>query len=251
MADIVALLNSLFNTVTEWASSLNPVVASFIISFVFNSIPYLSIPYLVVIAGYGASTSITVYEKLLIAIIGGLGAALGKLVVFYLGRGIHRLLPQNTRANLEDFANIFKRGIFITVFLFASTPSPDDLLYVPLGVAGYNPILFLIAVTLGKIVVTGAAIFFGVIVREELGSTASATTITIAILVGSIIVLVILSRMNWKRLAKIYETYGLLAFLLELIVQALVALAPRGFRKRVEEKTDGLLLKLAARRRER
>jgi len=250
LADIIDILSNILDSISEWALSLNPILASLIISLVFNAIPYMTLPYLIIIAGYGASMTLEPHEKFLVAVAGGIGAALGKLIVFYMGRGVHRLLPRNTRENLEVFVNLFKRGVFVAVLLLAATPSPDDVLYVPLGIAGYNPLLFFIAVAIGKTVITGLAVFFGYVIREQLGYSADSTIVAAVLLLGSIVVTLIISRMNWRRLAIVYEKYGVVAASLEFVVQALFALAPTRFRRRVEEKTDSLLPKLALRQQE-
>ncbi len=241
--------SSVIAAIVSWALSLNPVVASFVISLVFNAIPYMTVPYLVLIAGYGASGNFSMMDKLLVAVSGGVGAAVGKLVVFYIGRVGHHILSEETRENLEVFARAFRRGVFAAVLLFAALPLPDDVLYIPLGVAGYSPVLFFTAVALGKTFITGLAVFFGDLVKSLVAESSVDPVVTVAaLLVGSLIVAVIISRMNWRRIVEVYNEYGIIAATFEMIVQGLIALMPRNVRSRVEKKIDGLLPKLSLKR---
>jgi len=229
---------SVLDTIVGLVASVNPVLASFVISFVFNAIPFATVPYLVVIASYAAVVN-DVFDKLLMTVSGGLGAALGKMVVFYLGRGITHFVSENVRENLEFFAKFFERGVFIAVFLFAALPLPDDVLYVPLGMAGYNPVLFFTAVALGKMVITGASITFGTL----LGDTVSQGSPLLVMVVG-IAATVVISRMDWKRVVKRWQEQGALVGLVEMVVQFFAAMLPRRYGRVVVEKADSLMRQL-------
>ncbi|RUM47147.1 MAG: hypothetical protein DSY37_03600 [Hyperthermus sp.] len=242
-------VSEVLSTLADWAGSLNPAVASLLISAASNSIPYMTVPYLVLIAGYGASSGLSPLDKVLVALGGGLGAAIGKMIVFYIGRGVNRILSENTRENLDVFIEAFKRGVFIAVFLFAALPIPDDVLYIPLGVAGYSPLLFFVAVMLGKIVLTGVAVFFGNVLSSLVSEEAvNPLKLGAALVAGSVLVAVIISRMKWKRIISVYDDYGIVPAFVEMIVQAFMALMPSSLRSRVEEKVDNLLPKLSLRR---
>ncbi|KSW12147.1 hypothetical protein CF15_05125 [Pyrodictium occultum] len=201
-------------------------IGAFLTAFVSNAIPYMTVPYLVVIAGYGAALN-SVYEKILVALAGGLGAGLGKVVVYMLGRGVHQVLPERARENVELFAHVFSKGMFIAIFLFAALPLPDDVLYIPVGVAGYNPLLFFIAVTLGKIIITSLAVLLGNVVASLTGSEGGFNPETIAgLIVASIIVSIVIVRMNWNKIIEVYDEKGVIPAFIEMIKQAFLALLP-------------------------
>ncbi|NOZ88846.1 MAG: VTT domain-containing protein [Crenarchaeota archaeon] len=229
---------SVIDEIVAFALSLDPAVASFIISLVFNAIPFATVPYLVMIASYAAVTSDPV-DKALMAVAGGLGAALGKMIVFYLGRGITHFVSERTRENLEFFARFFKRGVFIAVFLFAALPLPDDVLYVPLGMAGYNPVLFFVAVALGKIFLTGLSIAFG---------SAFSDSNPLLVMVLGVLATVIISRMDWKTIVHVWSEYGPFSGFVELVVQFFAAMLPRRYGRILVEKADGLVKLLRLRR---
>ncbi len=217
----------------------NPVLAAFIVSLVSNAIPYMTVPYLGLIAGWGLYLHGDA-EKVLVAISGGIGAALGKVIVFLLGRGFRRILPENTRQNVEVFAKAFKKSVFFALFLFAALPLPDDVLYVPLGVTGYNLFLFFIAVALGKIVITFLAVMFGDLIRSLIGTEGISLEALIALIVGSIIVAIIIIRINWLRIVETYNEKGVLPALIELIKQTILAMLPKRVVNYLSEKIGNL-----------
>jgi len=174
----------------------------FLISFVGNAIPYATVPYLALIAALAAQKSLTLPEAVLWSVVGGLGAALGKVVVYLTGVGTSELLPEKVRKNFELFSKIAQRGIFVAVFLFAALPLPDDVLYVPLGVARYPLIKFFFAVWLGKIIITFLSIAFGNAysrIMEEYN--VNATESAIILIVATVVLMVIIGRMDWARIA--------------------------------------------------
>ncbi len=217
----------------------NPVLAAFIVSLVSNALPYMTVPYLGLIAGWGLYLHGDA-EKVLVAISGGIGAALGKVIVFLLGRGFRRILPENTRQNVEVFAKAFKKSVFFALFLFAALPLPDDVLYVPLGVTGYNLFLFFIAVALGKIVITFLAVMFGDLIRSLIGTEGISLEALIALIVGSIIVAIIIIRINWLRIVETYNEKGVLPALIELIKQTILAMLPKRVVNYLSEKIGNL-----------
>ncbi|UXD21387.1 hypothetical protein IPA_03730 [Ignicoccus pacificus DSM 13166] len=133
----------------------------FVISLVGNAIPYATVPYLAIIAAMATQMKINLIDALVWSIIGGLGAAIGKVIVYLTGLATSEVLPEKVRENMQIFARLAKRGIFIAIFLFAALPLPDDVLYIPLGMARYPLLKFFLAVWLGKIVITFLSILFG------------------------------------------------------------------------------------------
>ncbi|ABM80988.1 VTT domain-containing protein [Hyperthermus butylicus] len=228
-------VNAIVEALTKGYS---PVIASFIISFVFNAIPYITAPYLVVIAGYGAILPDPI-SKLAVAITGGIGAALGKVVVFLLGRSVHRVLPSNMRENVVFFARTFQKGVFVAVFLFAALPLPDDVLYIPVGMAGYKLLPFFIAVAMGKTLITLLAVLLGDAVKQLVGGTDP--IVILALIIASIIVSIIIARINWRKIIALYNERGIIRAFVELIIQVFLALLPSSIARRIEARVDSLL----------
>jgi len=201
-----ALLNELVALTDEYG-----LLGVFLISFVGNAIPYATVPYLAVIAALAGQKGLTLWDAVLWSVVGGLGAALGKVVVYLTGLGTSELLPERVRKNFEIFSKIAQRGIFIAIFLFAALPLPDDVLYIPLGVAKYPLHKFFIAVWLGKTIITFMSIAFGNAYANIMAEyNINITESTIILIVVTIILMIIIGRMDWVRIAIAFSEKGTL-----------------------------------------
>jgi membrane protein DedA with SNARE-associated domain len=176
----------------------------FLLSLAGNAIPYSTIPYLLFVTLYASSLD-DPFKQLVIAISGGIGAALGKVIVYYFGFGIRYAIPKEMRKNLEAFTRLFKNSTFIAVLVFAASPLPDDILYVPLGAMKYSLKKYIIALTTGKIFITGIAVYGGSTVKSLLSYTTKYPDyITIPILfVLSLYVMYLVGKIDWFKLAKL------------------------------------------------
>ncbi|MGM0470596.1 MAG: hypothetical protein ACQERB_17580 [Promethearchaeati archaeon] len=95
-----------------------------------------------------------------IAIIGGLGAALGELTGYIIGYGAKKIGESRSSDVIENVKGFGKlvlnneRRIPLYVFLFALTPLPDDILFIPLGMIKYPVWKSIIPGWLGKNITT-------------------------------------------------------------------------------------------------
>ncbi len=211
MLDIASIAREL------WAAYSDiPWLGAFIVAFLGNVVPFATIPYLMVIV-IAAPAYKTLVAQIEVVLGAGFGAALGKLIVFLFGKAAHRVLPDDVKHNLDVFVKLLRRWGFIAVFLFAALPLPDDVLYIPLGVAGYNIVWFFLGVLLGKIVITAAALAAGNIMAVLLGAENGFNPLYAAIMIAlSIYITVVIARVNWMRVAEAMEK-GLMPTLQVLI----------------------------------
>lgn len=178
-------------------------IGVFIASFIGNVVPYSAVPYLAFIAAYAASFESE--SRLLIAIVGGIGAALGKYVLYGASRYAGRFLSRQRREELEYFSRIFKRkgAGLIAIFLFAALPLPDDLLYVPLGVAKFSFPLFALAVLVGKIFLSAIAVFLGSQARWFISESLEGGYLVagiIILLIATVAFLAAVIYIDWKKI---------------------------------------------------
>lgn len=217
----------------EWISNIIEqygFLGIFIISAIGNMIPYTTIPYLILVMAY-ASTLPTIYQQVLTAIASATGAAVGKIAVYYIGRGARKIIGEENRRKLHLFAKLAGKGIFITIFLFAALPLPDDVIYVPVGMAGYSLLRYFIAVLAGKIIITLAAVYFGSSIRWLLeGGLGFPLWISLPVLIIlTLWITFVILRMDWERIVEDFnENFpkGMKTLLLELS-KSLIPFIPR------------------------
>ena len=151
----------------------------------------------------------------LLAIIAAVTSTLAKQIIFYASYGGRKIISDKTKKRMLPFQRLVKRYGAGAAFFAAATPIPDDLVYVPLGLAKYNPRKFFIATLTGKLVlcyvivilshyVSGPVIdpifeSFGIYSVEDMQDP---TPILIGIIgfgVGMTAVVLILLRLDWSR----------------------------------------------------
>lgn len=138
----------------------------FIISLIANSIPFVALPYLAVVMAYSVFIQ-DLTAKLLLALVSALGATIGKLVIYSIGSLFRLGLSQKTLKNLELFNRIASKSLFLAIFLFASLPLPDDILYIPMGMSRYSIPKYVVAVLSGKTVLTSVIVFYSHLIKEQ------------------------------------------------------------------------------------
>ena len=192
----------------------------FLAAFFSNLIPGFPAVYLVFIATYSALVPGLVYNVGLV-VAAGVGAALGKLVLFYASSFLATRLGRVRRMRVASREALQRagKGLALTVFAFAALPLPDDVLYIPLGVAGFNAIHFFVAVVLGKIVLTAIVAFLGgfykTIVSWLIGETTISTGSSLAFFIaGAVVAALAITALtlsiNWRRVAEAYHQEGFL-----------------------------------------
>ena len=109
---------------------------------------------------------------------------------------------------MRPFERLVKRYGAGAAFFAAATPIPDDLVYVPLGLAKYNPKRFFIATLSGKIVLGYMIVlishFLGLsIVEPFLEDIEDATPVYIGMIIfGAALttIVVLMLRLDWTRI---------------------------------------------------
>jgi membrane protein YqaA with SNARE-associated domain len=107
----------------------------------------------------------TFLNPILLAVISAFGSALGEFVSYTLGYAGSDLLKKSKYFKLAK--RWFKRNGALTIFLFAATPLPDDVVGLVAGAANYNRSKFFIACLIGKLLMF---LFIAFAVRYSLTS---------------------------------------------------------------------------------
>ena len=117
---------------------------------VFGSlIPFVPIPSFVLVATMAVGEQFDIHVLVLIA---ALTSTAAKQIIFYVSYGGRKIISEKTKKRMKPFQKLVKRYGGSAAFVAAATPIPDDLVYIPLGLAKYNPKRFFVATLLGKLV---------------------------------------------------------------------------------------------------
>jgi len=90
-------------------------------------------------------------EPSLVAVAGGLGSAVGEFAGYVLGYYGRAVVSEERRRKMDYMLKVFNRYGSVTIFIFALTPLPDDLLFIPLGMMRYKFIKAFMPCLAGKI----------------------------------------------------------------------------------------------------
>ncbi len=102
------------------------------------------------------------FNPLLIGIAGGLGAGIGQYAHYYIGEGGRFVVPKRYRDRIDAWEPRIEKYGALLIFLFAATPfTPDDLIWIPLGMMKYPKKKALAASIVGKIVMLVAFAYAG------------------------------------------------------------------------------------------
>ncbi len=93
------------------------------------------------------------FNPLIVGISAGLGAGIGQYLHYYVGAGGRFLVSEKRRRSMEKWKAKINRYGPLLIFLFAVTPlTPDDLIWIPLGLMKYPKAKALISAIAGKTV---------------------------------------------------------------------------------------------------
>jgi uncharacterized membrane protein YdjX (TVP38/TMEM64 family) len=166
-------------------------LGTFFISMVANATIILPVPTFMLLIALGAS-----FNPFLIGIIGGIGGAIGEMTCYLFGFG-GRTVVENRRMYDRAVQWLQKWGA-LTVFLFAVSPSPFDIMGIAAGLLRFPFWKFFIATLAGKII---KYILFAL--AGAWGWTMftkgfnSATTVVLASLCAGAVLLIALSVEKW------------------------------------------------------
>ncbi|NND86922.1 MAG: VTT domain-containing protein [Nitrosopumilus sp.] len=143
-----------------------------------------------------------------LALLSAITATIAKQIIFYVSYGGRKIINEKTRKRMRPFERLVKRYGAGAAFFAAATPIPDDLVYVPLGLAKYNPKRFFIATFTGKIVLSYSIVFIShhlglSLVEPFLENIDDAPPVYIGIIIfGAMMtaVVVLLLRLDWQRI---------------------------------------------------
>ena len=184
-----------------------------LVSFFGSLIPFVPIPSFILLVTMSVGDQFNLH---ILALIGAFTATVAKQIIFVISYGGRKIMSEKTKQRMLPFQRLVKKYGAAAAFVAAATPIPDDIVYVPLGLAKYNPLRFFITTLTGKIVLCYAIVIlahylsgpvvdpifemFGINEPEDLDDP---TPIIIGIVVFGVVmttVVVLMLRMDWSRI---------------------------------------------------
>lgn len=197
--DYAAFSEALF----PFASEVGYIALS-LVSFFGSLIPFVPIPSFIVLATMAVGDHFNLH---ILAISAAVTATIAKQIIFYVSYGGGRIISEKTRKRMKPFERLVKKYGGAVAFIAAATPIPDDLVYIPLGLAKYNPKRFFLATLTGKLILSYIVVilahFVGLsIVDPFLENIEDTSTIYIGMIVFAVIltvIVILLLRLDWEK----------------------------------------------------
>ncbi|MCW4055584.1 MAG: VTT domain-containing protein [Candidatus Bathyarchaeota archaeon] len=174
----------------------------FIISVIGTMAIVIPIPYTVVILLLGMEG----WDPLFLTIAGGLGSAIGEFAGYLLGYYGRRIISAERQRRMDYLLKLFGKWSPAAIFIFALTPLPDDLLFIPLGILRYNPLKAFVPAFAGKLLMCYILASFGRVYGDALsvlfgneGWIGAAVTTVLLVLV-----IYALYKVDWE---KVFDKY--------------------------------------------
>ena len=175
-----------------------------LVNFFGSLVPFVPLPGFLLLATMSVGDTFHLH---VLALVSAITATAAKQIIFFVSTGGRKIISEKTRKRMRPFERLVKKYGAAAAFVAAATPIPDDIIFVPLGLAKYNPKKFFIATLTGKIVLSYVIVFvshyLGLSLLEPLVATIDdATTVYIGIIIfGAMMtaVVVLLLRLDWVR----------------------------------------------------
>lgn len=176
-----------------------------VVSFFGSLIPFVPLPSFLLLATMAIDENFNVH---ILAILSAVASTAAKQVIFYASYSGRRIINEKTRKRMKPFERLIKRYGAAATFIAAATPIPDDIVYIPLGLAKYNPKRFFLATLTGKIVLSYIVVllsrFFGLsYVEPIIENVKDPTIIYIGIVVFAALmtgIIILMLRLNWEKI---------------------------------------------------
>ena len=176
-----------------------------LVNFFGSLVPFVPLPGFLLLATMSVGNE---YNLHALALVSAVSATIAKQIIFTVSFGGRKIMNEKTRKRMRPFERLVKRYGAAAAFVAAATPMPDDIIFIPLGLAKYNPKRFFVATLTGKIVLSYIIVFIShyiglSFIQPFLENIDDATPVYIGILIFGIImtaVIVLLLKLDWQRI---------------------------------------------------
>jgi len=176
-----------------------------LVNFFGSLIPFVPLPGFLLLATMSVGNQ---YDLHVLALLSAITATVAKQIIFFVSFGGRKIMNEKTRKRMRPFERLVKRYGAAAAFVAAATPMPDDIIFIPLGLAKYNPKRFFIATLTGKIVLSYIIVFIShyvglSFVEPFLENVDDTTPVYIGVAIFAAImtaIIVLLLKLDWQRI---------------------------------------------------
>lgn len=180
-----------------WGAFLSAVVGSLTIVIVF--------PYTIVVIFLAAQGLNPIYLGLLM----GLGATIGQMSGYLIGMTgtgyVKRQKPETFDA-IENIVAHRPKMILWLLFVFAVTPLPDDVLFIPLGILRFPWWKIVMPTLLGKVITGMIVTTFGYFFKQAIDTTVAGPTTAVVSQLGTLAAIVLMVylflKLDWQKMMR-------------------------------------------------
>jgi membrane protein DedA with SNARE-associated domain len=176
-----------------------------LISFIGSIIVFIPVPYFPVLVTATLNRNL---DPHVIALTSAVGAVAAKMIIFYGSYYGRNILSSKTKKRIMPLQRLLGKYGWVGAFTASITPIPDDLVYIPLGLAKYNPWKFATAVFAGKLIlnemIVAGTIFVGrpfvdMLSSEEVNPLYLVTGAVVSAVILGLIIYIYL-RVDWPKI---------------------------------------------------
>ena len=176
-----------------------------LVNFFGSLVPFIPLPGFLLLATMSVGDQ---FDLHVLALLSAITATAAKQIIFFVSSSGRKIINEKTRKRMRPFERLVKRYGAAAAFVAAATPIPDDIIFVPLGLAKYNPKKFFVATLTGKIVLSYVIVFIShylglSLVEPLLENIDDVTPVYIGIIIfGAMMtaVIVLLLKLDWERI---------------------------------------------------
>jgi len=176
-----------------------------LVNFIGSLVPFVPLPGFLLLATMSVGSE---YDLHILALVSAISATVAKQIIFFLSFGGRKILNPKTRKRMKPFERLVKKYGAAAAFFAAATPMPDDIIFIPLGLAKYNAKRFFVATLAGKIVLSYIIVFIShyvglSFIEPFLENVNDPTPVYIGILIfGAMMtgVVVLVLKLDWQRI---------------------------------------------------
>ena len=176
-----------------------------LINFFGSLVPFVPLPGFLFLATMSVGNE---YDLHALALISAVTATVAKQIIFFVSFGGRRIMNAKTRKRMRPFERLVKKYGAAAAFFAAATPMPDDIIFVPLGLAKYNAKRFFVATLAGKLVLSYVIVFIShyiglSFIEPFLEDVDDATPVYVGVAIFAAMmtaVIVILLKLDWQRI---------------------------------------------------